>query len=156
MMEYAGAAWCNCCKEDASALERIQIKVTRSVLFPNGDRVNLVDSAVLERVQWPTLAWRRRLSSLCLFWQMSQGAVRPKLADCIPRTAAQRTDYSLRKRKNLAFPWCNSHHRRSFLPSSVALWNALPLNVQSAVTLSTFHPLLSIHFSSDRFGFGLS
>ena len=73
--------------------------------------------------------------------------------DYIPRTAAQRTDYSLR---NLAFPWCNSHHRKSFLPSSVALWNALPLNVQSAVTLSSFRRLLSIHFSSDRFVFGLS
>ena len=156
MMEYASAAWCICCKKDASALERIQIKVARSVLFANGDRVNLIDSAVLERVQWPTLAWRRRLSLLCLFWQLSQGAGPPKLANCIPQTAAQRTDYSLRKPNNLAFPWCNSHHRKSFLPSSVALWNALPLNVQSAVTLSSFRRLLSIHFSSDCFAFGLS
>ena len=62
----------------------------------------------------------------------------------------------LRKPNNLAFPWFNSHHRKSLLPSSVALWNALPLNVQSAVTLSSFRRLLSIHFSSDRFVFGLS
>ena len=53
MMEYASAAWCNCCKEDASALERIQIKVARSVLFANGDRVNLVDSAAWKECSGP-------------------------------------------------------------------------------------------------------
>ena len=68
ILEYPGPAWTRCRVEDARALEKVQLNVARLVLRNEG--ASLSEAAVLERVGWPTLAWRRRLQTLCLFWQL--------------------------------------------------------------------------------------
>ena len=154
ILEYAGPAWTGCRVEDARALEKVQLKVARLVLRQEG--ASLSEATVLECVGWPTLAWRRRLQSLCLFWQLVHGLGPPKLSAAMPTSAAQRASYSLRKPSNLAFPSCYScQHLKSFLPSCVAAWNALPVSVQSSPSLSSFRCSVAAHFASDRFVYGL-
>ena len=156
ILEYAGPAWCNCRKDDAVMLERIQIKVARAVLFANGQRSKLGDSVVLEKLQWPTLAWWRRFVAICLFWQLKHGLGPPKLANFIPAAASLQVHHSLRKPDNLAFPRCSARHMKSFLPENIAVWNSLPPGIDETQTLSSFRRLVSAHFASDRFVFGLS
>ena len=146
----------NCGKVDAVMLERIQIRLARVVLFANGQRSKVGDSVVLEKLQWPTLAWRRRFVAICLFWQLKHGLGPPKLANFIPAAASLRVHYSLRKPDNLAFPRCSARHMKSFLPDSIAVWNSLPSGIQATQTLSSFRCLVSAHFASDRLVFGLS
>ena len=138
-LEYAGAVWNSCRKEDAKTLEKIQTKIARIVLYLEGQRAKLSDSVVLEKLEWPTLAWRRRQSLLCLLWQLKHGLGPSKLAALLPAPTSVRAPYTLRKPDSIAFPLCTSQlHGKSFLPESIALWNALPANLQSSSSLPFF------------------
>ena len=156
ILEYAGPVWCNCRKVDAVMLERIQIRVARAELFANGQRSKFGDLAVLEKLQWPTLAWRRRFVAICLFWQLKHGLGPPKIANFIPAAASLRVHYSLRKPDNLAFPRCSARHMKSFLPENIAVWNSLPPGIQATQTLGSFRRLVSAHFTLNRSVFCLS
>ena len=57
ILEYASPVWDSCTKADALALERLQLSVARA-LVKKGRRV-ASNSAVLEMIGWPTLAWRK-------------------------------------------------------------------------------------------------
>ena len=135
-LEYAGAVWNSCRKMDVLTLEKTQVKIARIVLHLEGQRARLSDSAVLEKLEWPTLAWRRRLASLCLFWQLKNGLGPPRLTGRLPAPASERGPHSLRKPANFAVPRCASQlHYKSFLPGSIVLWNSLPVSVQSSPSL---------------------
>ena len=54
------------------------------------------------------------------------GRGKPCLQDKLPKPITSHSFMSLRNSSSLAFPPCHSSHRlKSFLPSSVPLWNAL-------------------------------
>ena len=63
-----------------------------------------------------------------------------------------RTSHNLRNKLSLAFPDCRTSRRlRTFLPSSIALFNSLPPHVSSSPSKSLFLQNLDKHFESDRF-----
>ena len=132
ILEYAGPAWNGCGVVDTTTLEKLQLRIAHSVLRQRGAGPS--NSAVLQCVRWPTLAWRRRLQSLCLFWKLQNNLGPPSLSAAVPASASQRASrYSLRKPANLAFPSCSSRqHLKSFIPFCVALWNDLPAPIQSS------------------------
>ena len=149
ILEYAGPAWNGCRVVDTTTLEKLQLRIARSVLRQRG--AGLSNSAVLQCVRWPTLAWRRRLQSLCLFWKLQNNLGPPSLSAAVPASASQRASrYSLRKPANLAFPSCSSRqHLKSFIPFCVALWNDLPAPIQSSPSLSSFRCSVIDHFTGD-------
>ena len=109
----------------------------------------------LRHLNWPTLAWRRRLQCPLLFWKLLNHQDLPQLEDLLPPAASDRApQYAFRKGRNLAFPRCTTQaHNKSFLQAAVALWNDLPAFIQSCTSLHSFRCALSRHFCHDRFFF---
>ena len=155
ILEYAGPAWNGCRVVDTTTFEKLQLRIPRSVLRQRG--AGLSNSAVLQCVRWPILAWRRRLQSLCLFWKLQSNLGPPSLSAAVLASASQRASrYSLRKPANLAFPSCSSHqHLKSFIPFCATLWNDLPAPIQSSPSLSSFRCSVIDHFAGDRYVYGL-
>ena len=153
ILEYASPVWDSCTKAEALALERLQLSVARAIV-KKGRRV-ASNSAVLEMIGWPTLAWRRRRLKLVLLWKLMHGHGPPALRAQLPTCVSVRAKQSLR-RDTLAMPLCRTQRRlQSFLPSTVALWNSLPSSVLSCISLSSFLVSLDSHLISDRYSLGL-
>ena len=154
-LEYASPVWDGCPKRDSVALERIQLAVARAVL--RCSRRDVSNTETLRRIGWPTLAWRRRRQKLSVLWDLLQQRGPPKLCDKVPRTAAQRCDYSLRNSSSPAIPLCRTFHcQKSFLPASLAIFNSLPASVTSCSSKPAFLSALDKYFLPDKFNFGLS
>ncbi len=154
-LEYAGPVWDACSHRDAMAAERLQLAVARCILRCSRRDVHNVD--VLTRINWPTLAWRRRRFKLLLLWDLLHNRGPPSLQAQVPQTASSRMSYSLRNKMSIAFPVCQSSRRlNGFLPSSIALFNSLPSSLSSSSTRSSFLRSLDCHFLHDKFSFGLS
>ena len=72
------------------------------------------------------------------------------LNDLIPGTHKENT-YNLRSRGALPILRCRLEiYRRSFLPSTVLLWNSLPHQIINSVTLSSFKVSLKAHLHPDN------
>ena len=153
-LEHGCAAWNYCLKSDIVALERVQLSIARAILrLP---RRSFSNESVLQTINWPTLAWRRRRYQMLLFWRLHHGEGPPCLQHALPAAVTARCSYSLRNPHSLAFPVCSSVRRlKSFLPASVFLWNSLPPAVTSAVSASSFLKHLDAYFSSNKFSLGL-
>ena len=149
----ASPVWDSCTKADALALERLQLSVARAIV-KKGRRV-ASNSAVLEMIGWPTLAWRRRRLKLVLLWKLMHGHGPPALRAQLPTCVSVRAKQSLR-RDTLAMPLCRTQRRlQSFRPSTVAIWNSLPSSVLSCTSVSSFLVSLDSHLISDRYSLGL-
>ena len=123
---------------------------SRTSALPNCTKQDLLRS--LDR---PSLAWRRRRAKVIYFWSLMNSRGPPNLSKCIPNAISDRCSYQLRNSKSVQFPLCSSAARlSSFIPSSIALWNSLPVNVSSESSLSSFTSSLDSHFAADRFTFG--
>ena len=153
-LEYASPVWDACSRADSLSLERVQLSIARAVL--RRCRRDLSNVSVLSLIGWPTLAWRRRRFKLLLFWHLLHGGGPPSLQALVPPMVSARAPYALRNQSSVAFPRCtSSRHRRSFLPSSVSLWNSLPPSVTSSSSASSFLRSIDAHFHFDRYSFGL-
>ena len=83
------------------------------------------------------------MHSMSVLWDLLQQRGPPKLCDKVPRTAAQRCDYSLRNSSSPAIPLCRTFHRQnSFLPASLALFNSLPAS-NNVLLFQTCFPVSS-------------
>ena len=154
-LEYASPVWDGCPKRDSVALERIQLAVARAGL--RCSRRDVSNTETLRRIGWPTLAWRRWRQKLSVLWDLLQQRGQPKLCDKVPRTAAQRCDYSLRNSSPPAIPLCRIFHRQnSILPASLSLFISLPASVTSCSCKPAFLSALDKYILPDKFDFGLS
>ena len=155
-LEYASVVWdSKCSKSHRLALERVQLSIARAVLKCN--RRSRSKAEVLQCVGWPTLAWSRRRAKLAILWQLMNGSGPPALQAAVSRTVGTRSLYNFRNKLSIEFPPCQSVFRLlSFLPSVIPLWNALPVEVSSAKSLSCFLCHVDKVFAVDRFSLGLS
>ena len=61
------------------------------------------------------------------------------LLELCPEYVSSRTNYSLRANDNLVVPFARTErYKRSFLISSVKLWNNLPSNIRSCSSIASF------------------
>ena len=82
-------------------------------------------------------------------WQRSPESERPSIP------ASTRTQYCLRNPLSLAAPHCRTVHRlKSFLPSTVTLFNSLPSSAVSCSSKSSFKHAIDLHFVEDKFSYG--
>ena len=136
--------------EDAHSLEKIHLSIARAAL-PHCRKQDLLKS-----LDWPTLAWRRRQSKLAYFWLLMNGRGPPSLSKCVPDTVKERCSYNLRNARSVEFPHCSSTARLlTFIPSSIALWNSLPARITALSSLKSFSSSVELHFSADKYTFGL-
>ena len=154
-LEYASAVWDSCTKQDCLALERAQLSIARSVLCCS--RRAHHNWEVLEKIGWPTLAWRRRRTKLLLLWDLLHGRGPPSLANHVSKPLSDRCTFTFRNGSSLELPLCKTQHRlNSFLPATIASYNSLPPPVISCTSRSLFLDALDEHFCPDKYHFGLS
>ena len=134
-------------RQQAIALERIQASVARRVLKAPWRTPKQV---LLERLQWPSLSWRRCVSTTCLLHTLMHNPTSP-LNQCLFPFAQSLSSYNLRKPRQLILPRVRtSRHLHSFFYNSALLWNSLPHSLQSIPRHAQFRRALSHHWLVER------
>ena len=77
--------------------------------------------------------------SYCFFYQMDTGVSQNYLSSLIPASVEESTIYNLRNANNLRQTLTRIHlYYRSFLPSSIRVWNDLNLEVLQPSSIQSF------------------
>ena len=123
VLEYASPVWHGgISRQEAIALERIQASVARRVLKAPWRTPKQV---LLERIQWPSLFWRRCVSTTCLLHTLMHNPTSLLNYGLFP-FAQSLSSYNLRKPHQLILPrLCTSRHVHSFFYNSARLWKVL-------------------------------
>ena len=125
VLEYCSAVWCSTADSHLKLLDRV---VKSAGLLAGG---------VLEC----NLAHRRYVAELCMLFKIRSNPMHPLSGALpLPYVPARVTRGALvAHRHSFAPPRCRtSHHRRSFVPPSVSLWNDLSDPVFDGVGLAGF------------------
>ena len=138
--EYAASAWDPHTQRNVKKIEQIQRSSARFVTG-NYDRTCSV-TAMVQNLQWSTLADRRRISRLVMMYR-----IRYDLIDIswpqylIPSTSRTRGHAS-----RFLCPQCSSStYSNSFFPRTTRDWNALESDPATSVSLATFKTVLRGH-----------
>ena len=155
VLEYAVPVWDACSQHDTIAMEHFQLSIARAILHVRRRQTHNVD--VLATICWPTLAWRCRRQKLSSLWDLLHGGGPPSLHSQVPSPVSSRCSYSFRNPLTLSLPSCRTSRRwKSFLPSSVALFNSLPISVVCCSSMRSFLLAVDKFFLPDKFSYGLS
>ena len=122
--------------QEAETLEKLQRQaarivtgLTRSVSLPN----------LYEECGWIPLETRRQEQKLTLIFKSVNGLTPSYISDLIPHLVRNTTNYPLRNSNNLVVPFNRTEiSRKSYIPSSVSLWNSLDSNIRSSNSTSHF------------------
>lgn len=92
-----------------------------------------------QETSWPTMAKRRELHVLCMFYKILNEAAPLYLCDILNDIQGIQPRYNLRNPHNIRIPLTrtDSFHR-SFFPFAIRKWNSLPLNIKDKESLTTF------------------
>ena len=125
------------CSQNLSlALEKVQRQAALTVLgaYRKTKHTNLRD-----QLGWETLSTRRKCQKLTLFYKIIMGLVPNNLFTLIPQTVASSTPYGLRNQNDYReIPSRTVRFRKSFILSTINLWNKLGVESRTSPTLSSF------------------
>ena len=136
MLEYADVVWDNITTQDEIELEKIQQEAAR--IISGGTRLASLQNLYNETALEP-LKNRRIKHKLTNFYKMYNSTSPSYFCTLIPSSIGDSSAYSLRNSNNIRSIQCKSQlFSRSFLPSTINLWNNLPESVRTAPSLSAF------------------
>ena len=133
ILEYGCTVWDPFKKCDINNIEKIQKRAAR---FVTGNYTMKTGNTKqnMEKLKWETLEERRAKSKLSMFYK-----AREKLV-CIPLNHLTLNKNRTRNSTE-AYVIPRSQidcHRNSFFPSTVRLWNALPLETKTSISADSF------------------
>ena len=135
ILEYASSVWDGCTNYEKETLEKIQHEAARIV---TGLTRSVAISKLYDEVGWPSLENRRKYHKLILTYKVKNNLTPPYLSNLFPDTVGART-YNLRNDRNFIVPARRTEtYAKSFIPSSTALWNDLPREIQTLESLAIF------------------
>ena len=141
VLEYACPVWhSDINAEQSLALERVQASVARSILKADW---RTPKSALLQRLGWPALRWRRTIISMVFFHRLLRTA--GPLSECVRVFPFSSSVSGRAKRKPLQLllqPIRSSKRLKSFFFNSALLWNSLPSSIQSIERSTAFKSAL--------------
>ena len=145
ILEYGSPVWDGSTSIDADKLERIQLTAARIV---TGAMHGTSNAKLYEELGWQTLASRREQAKLSLMYKIIHKLVPNYLQSIIPYDANQDfTYYTTRQRFDLPhFRARTDLYNNSFFPSTVRLWNEIPIEIRNLPSLSLFKSKLREHF----------
>ncbi len=126
-------------------LESVQFHaaVTCSGAFPTTKRTTLTE----QELGWQSLSDRRKANKLVTMHKIVNGVVPTYLSDILVNLCGKEEGtrrYNTRCCVNLRVPRCRTERfKRSFFPSSISLWNDLPVSISNAKTLQAFKHSIS-------------
>ncbi len=123
IFEYACEVWDNCGKGNSERLEQLQLEAARIV---TGLPIFTKTENLYREIGWQTLAERRRLRKLSMFYDIFHKNAPNFLNDIIPPCIQSTTNYPLRNGHDIIVPFCRlTLSSESFFPSTINQWNQL-------------------------------
>ena len=139
VIEYADIVWDNCTLHEANLLESVQVEAGRII---TGLRVNSSKSKMYAELGWEPLHKRREKHKLILMYKIIHGHAPNYLYELFQPYEENVHSYNLRNQTssdNLRIPFCNTiSYEKSFVPSTIRLWNNLPSSTKSSPSVHMF------------------
>jgi hypothetical protein len=135
ILEYGGIIWDPHIKKEVSILESIQKRSARFVFRDYRKCSSVTD--MMKKLEWPSLAERRRKARLIFMFKIVKGlvAVTPSDIDLILATSATRKCNSM----NFRIPSSRTNqHKYSFAQRTIPEWNKLPQHAVDKMTPEEF------------------
>ena len=128
VLEYGCVLFDNCTEQQSEQLERVQrqaaLAITRA--YQHTPHQNLLSELGLERLEV-----RRTKAKLTLFFKMKKNIAPNYLSELIPEEVGQQSQYNLRNSTSIKLPKTSTNYfLKSFIPSTIRLWNELPENIR--------------------------
>jgi hypothetical protein len=139
VLEYGCTIYDNCPLYVSNYLE---ISQRSAALACTGAYKDTSHTALMQELSWSPLTIRRNYLKLCQLHKILSGTCPPYVKELIP---LERPDgqYELRNASKLKLPRIRTEtYRKSFLPSSVRLWNNLSTNLRKHTSHSAFKEAL--------------
>ena len=100
VLEYANLVWDNCTLRESNLLEDVQVSAARII---TGLRINSSRTALYQELGWDTLACRRKIHKLALFYKIVYSIAPQYLQDLLLPNISPQHSYTLRNGENLKF-----------------------------------------------------
>ena len=128
VLEYGWQLYDNSGKVYISKLEKVQ---REALLAVTGAYRHTSHEKLLHEVGLTTLEKRREASKLKFIHKLTSGLLPNYLSELLPNYVSEQSDYNLRNLKNLSLPRSKKKNfLKSFIPSSIKLWNKLPIDIR--------------------------
>ena len=137
-LEYCSSVWDLYTSLNIDKLEGVQRRAARFVFNKFSREVRV--TPMLQDLKWVPLSERRARSKTTLLYKALNNLIH------IPTDHLKLTQSHTRQHSNFYIPFVRTDaHRSSFYPSTLRLWNTLPLLTRSSPTLETFKSNLKGH-----------
>ena len=143
LMEYASPIWDPSLKTNQDELEYVQRRSARRIF--NDFQPTSSVTEMLQKLELPTLKERRKIDKVCMIFKIKNGLIDISSEEHLPTPPRPNRRYP----NNIFVPRSKtSTHLNSFFPSGIRLWNSLPPQAHSALTLPAFKSALEQWASS--------
>ena len=145
-LEYGCSVWDPHQSNQIENLEKIQRRAARFVtgnytLIEGNTKKNM------SLLNWHPLEERRARIKLFTLFKALQGSLEIPTTDLVPLDSKTR-----RKKHNFFLPQSNvDSHLHSFFPSTIRLWNSLPMSIKACETPTSFKNSLISHTIRSRY-----
>ena len=138
VLEYASPVWSGCTELDANKLEDVQLSAARIV---TGAMYGTSIEKLNEEVGWQSLAKRREATKLSLMYKIVNKLVPESLCSII---TSHTPSFNTRRPCSIThFQARTDLFDKSFSPSTVRLWNWLPIETRNSPTIQVFKSKIS-------------
>ena len=146
ILEYASVVWDGCTNYEKDKLDKLQYEAARLV---TGLTRSVSIVKLNNEIGWLSLRDRRKLQKYIIMYKVNNGITPDYLSSLYPPLIENATPYNLRNSNNyVTIPRRLEIFSNSFIPSSVKLWNALPLEIRSSKSLLIFkNAMLRTYFN---------
>lgn len=148
ILEYGSVIFDACTQADAQLMETVQYEAAR---ICTGAIWNTNRNSLLSEMGWDLLETRRKISKLVLLFKMKNDLAPSYLSNILVSTVSDMHRYPLRNAHHFRPPRVNtSRYKRSFLPSTINLWNQLPMNIILQPDLLQFKRAVTFHLLNTK------
>ena len=138
-VEYSASVWSPWLAKDKTLLERVQRRSARYVCNTYSRYSSVTD--MLKQLQWETLESRRATMRLCMFYKAYHGLSIFPLLEYASLANVNTRGHNIK----FIAPQCSKDvYKFSFLPSTIRVWNTLPVATVEAATLNQFRASLPV------------
>ncbi len=142
ILEYASIVWESCTMYEQDSLEKLQYEAARVV---TGLTRSVSIAKLLREIGWVSLNDRRNIQKLVIVYKEKTGMLPEYLHILFPPLVAANNPYNLRNNDNFVTMVRRTEiYSKSFIPSSVALWNGLSDEIKRSTSLNIFKNNLSV------------
>ena len=135
VMEYGNMLWGGSYDADISKLESVHVSALRII---TGATERSSVSAIYNETKFLSIQERCNVAKLIMFFKIKSGLCPSYLSDLIP-TRNNEVYYQLRHPRIIPKPKTRlTTFDKSFIPSTITIWNNIPQNIQESKSLSVF------------------